>query len=177
MEQYFIDYSPFGEKEDVSKPYITFNRLFGAASLYEYSEKYGVHIYYGDGFAYERMKDGFTQLKFTAKWQYPIRAIMRTLNTSHETIWHAAEENHAYVSKFYWNDGLKEDAAYILDDYYEWDSANSNCFEALQDYDTSAWHYIDEKQPLWENWASTDDLKRCLDVSAVNVKYPFKFSQ
>lgn len=120
LEKYFIDYNPFGDGNLLDKPYITFNKLFDIKTLDEYATKLGVHIYYGDGFSYKRLENNKYEILFCTKWKYPISAIKKVLTLSHNIEWYAVEENCIYVSKFYWNNGIKENVMVIDDEYEKW---------------------------------------------------------
>ena len=131
LDLYFIDTDPLGDGTPVEQPYISFNKLFGVKSLNEYSEKYGVHISYGYGCSWAIQPDGSCDIKFCTRWQYPIRAIIRALELSHDIVWFAVEENHIYASKFYWNNGVKEDVMFIEDGKPAWDGICTKCFACI----------------------------------------------
>lgn len=172
LEQYFIDPDPFGDGQLVDPPYISFNRLFGVKSLKEYSESYGIYISYGNDFLWEERPDGLVDIKFTTRWQYPIRAILKVLELTHDTVWCAVEENHSYASKFLWQDGPKEFICALGDAYFDWDDAHPEFLQSLPDADDSAWYFLQEAEPAWQSWPSEDQFKRYLDVAAVHVQVP-----
>lgn len=173
LERYFIDVDPLGDGTPVEQPYLSFNKLFGVKSLNEYSDNYGVHIYYGYGCSWEMKPDGFCEAKFCTRWEYPIRAIIRTIELSHDTVWLAVEENRIYVSKFYWSDGVKEDVLNIEDGFDEWLDKNMEYDDSLEDPDDGVWHYLPTANGNWRNWPSSDNFSRYLDVAAVNVDTSF----
>ena len=172
VERYFIDTDPFGDGRPLERPYLSFNRLFGVKDLGEYSEKYGVHISYGYSFSWEELPDGLCEVKFVTRWEYPIRAIVRLLELSHDSVWFAVEENHIYISKFYWSNGVKEDVMYIAEEYDEWLGEHEDLFESLVDPDEEVWHFLPTATGTWLNWESADGFSRYLDVSAVDVELP-----
>ena len=177
LDRYLIDYNPFGDGRSIPRPYITFNRLFDAKSLDEYSEKYGVTIAYNWSFLWNELSNGLYEIKFYTRWEYPIRAILRALEVSHDTVWFACEENHIYVSKFYWSGGVKEDVLHIENDYYEWEEKNPLLFDTLEDGDDDVWYFLQGYKGTWKNWESHDGFKRYLDTSAINVKRPAFFEK
>ena len=172
LEQYFIDHDPLGDGIPMEHPYITFNKLFGVHSLNEYSEKYGVHIYYGYGFSWDELPNGQYEIKFCTRWEYPIRAIIRALNLDHGVEWFAVEENHIYVSKFYWSNGVKEDILFIEDDFYHWLDENIEFDDSLKDPDEGVWYFLQCAAGTWQHWESNDDFSRYLDTAAVDVELP-----
>ena len=172
LDKYFIDYKPFGEDESLIEPYITFNKLFNVESLYEYGNKYDVDIYYGRGFLYKTQEDGRFEILFCTKWKYPIEAIKKTLTLSRNTEWYAVEENRIYVSRFYWDNGIKEGVIVIEDGYYQWCHENEDLMENIEDPDDGVWHYLESAKEEWQNWESVDDFKRYEDA-VVKIKLPF----
>lgn len=174
LDKYFIDPDPFGDGIPLEHPYISFNKLFDVKSLNEYSDKIGVHISYGYSFSWDEQEDGLYEIKFCTRWQYPIKAIIRTVELSHDTVWYAVEENHIYVSKFYWDSGVKEDVLFIEDDFDKWLDKNMDYYFSLEDPDDGVWHFLSCAAEQWRNWESADGFARYNDVSAVNVSYPFR---
>lgn len=172
LDLYFIDTDPLGDGTPVEQPYISFNKLFGVKSLNEYSEKYGVHISYGYGCSWAIQPDGSCDIKFCTRWQYPIRAIIRALELSHDIVWFAVEENHIYASKFYWNNGVKEDVMFIEDGFDDWLNENMEFDDSLEDPDEGVWYYLPKATGTWQNWESADGFARYLDVAAVHVELP-----
>lgn len=100
LDTYLFDFFPCGPDNPMSEPYISFNKLFGLRSLSEYQEKIGVHIYYGFDFSWAKRDDGRYEVKFCTRWEYPIQAILKALELSHEVEWFAVEESCVFVSKF-----------------------------------------------------------------------------
>jgi hypothetical protein len=172
LEKYFIDTDPFGDGTLVEPPYVSFNQLFGVRSLNEYSDKYGVYISYGYSFSWNLQSDGLCEIKFCTRWEYPIRAIIRTLELSHNTVWFAVEENHVYVSKFYWSDGIKEDVILLGEEFDRWLDVNMAFDDSLEDPDDGVWYYLPTSTGTWQNWESNDGFARYLDVAAVHVELP-----
>lgn len=176
LYKYFIDFNPFNDEVPLNEPYITFNKLFGVKSLNEYSEKYGVIIYYGFSFSYKERPDGLYEVKFCTRWKYPILAIIRLLELSHEVQWYAVEENCIYVSKFYWKNGVKEDVKKLelVKEYEDWREKNKDFEDTLEDWDDWVWYYLEDSKTNWINWESSDNFDRYLDKSVYNVNLPFK---
>ncbi len=172
LDQYFIDSNPFGEGTALELPYISFNKLFGVKSLNEYSERYGVHIAYGHSFSWEAHPNGMYEVKFCTRWEYPIHAILRTLEVAHDTLWFAVEENHIYASKFYWSEGVKEDVLFIEDGFDEWLNDHTEFNDSLKDPDEGVWYYLPTAIGTWQNWESMDGFARYCDIAAVHVKLP-----
>jgi hypothetical protein len=175
LEQYFIDSNPFGDNSPIDSPYITFNRLFSVRSLQDYHVQYGAYIYYGNGCSWKKRADGLYEIKFCTRWEYPIRAIIRAVELAHDTIWYAVEENHIYVSKFYWDEGVKEDVCLLDEDELDdWADKNIGHERDISDDDDEVWHYLSEVETVWRNWPSSDHYKRYLDVAAFRVELSFK---
>ena len=172
LEQYFIDPDPFGDGIPLDHPYISFNRLFGVKHLGEYHDKYGVYIYYGNSFSYSELADGSYEIKFCTRWEYPIRAILRVLELSHDTQWFALEENHVYVSRFYWAGEIKEDVMVIADEFDHWLDENMEFDDSLEDPDDGVWYFLPTAKGTWQNWESTDHFARYLDVAVVDIQHP-----
>jgi hypothetical protein len=161
----------------LADPYISFNKLFGCKNLNEYNEYYGVHISYDMGFGWEELPDGFLEVKFCTRWQYPIQAIVQALKLcKSELVWYACEENHCYISRFQWTDfGVQEYILPLDDDYWDWDSENKNqaqnCIEE-KDYNDSVWDFILLSQKRWRVWSGSDDFSRYRNTSVVYVEKP-----
>ena len=156
LERYFIDYKPFGEEEVFSEPYITFNKLFDIKSLMEYREKIGAHIYYGLGCSYKQIDDGRYEIMFCTEWEYPIEAIKKVIMLSCSTEWYAVEENYSYISKFYWDDEVKEKFMLIEDGYDEWLDANREFSDSLEPPDCDVWYYLQIAKEEWHEWEGND---------------------
>lgn len=173
LDQFFIDTDPFGDGTPVEQPYISFNKLFGAKSLNEYEEKYGRYISYGWGCTWSMRADNLCELLFCTRWEYPIRAIIRTLELAHDAKWFCVEENFAYISKFYWLNDVREDVFILGDDYDQWLEENMDYDDSIKDPDDGVWHYLPTAKGKWLNWPSSDNFTRYRDVSAYTVENPF----
>ena len=173
LEKYFIDYDPFGDGSPREEPYISFNQLFSVRSLNEHSEKYGVHISYGYSFSWMQQGDGTYEIKFCTRWEYPIRAILRAIELAHDTVWYAVEENHIYVSRFYWDNGVKEDILRIEEAFDDWEEDKENFIDSLKDPDDSVWYFLPTLKEPWQDWPSTDNFRRYLDTPVVHVPLTF----
>ena len=172
LDRYFMDPDPFRDGAPVEQPCISFNKLFGVESLEEYSERYGVYVAYGYGCSWSARSDGRCEIKFRTRWEYPIRAILRALELSHDTVWYAVEENFISVSKFCWSDGVKEDVLFIEDGFSDWLRANEDFDASLEDWDDGVWYYLPTATGTWRRWESADGFARYLDVAAVHVELP-----
>lgn len=126
FEEFFLDYKPFDEKNIPDSPYITFHKLFGLPSFYDYDLNYSTSIYNGFGFHWCDLFDGKVEIKFCTRWEYPIEVIIKALELGQNQIeWFACEENHVYISKFQWSTAGVEEFVYLLDDDY-WDRVDKN---------------------------------------------------
>lgn len=172
LDSYLIDYDPFGDGNLLVAPYITFNRMFGVESLDKYLKDIGTNISYGEGFSYKRQDDNKYEVMFCTKWKYPIEAIKKLLMLSHNVEWYAVEENCIYVSKFYWENGVREDVMVIEEGYHEWANMHMDFCDSLEDPDCAVWHYLQSSKDRWQRWESVDNYKR-YEESAVNVLMPF----
>ena len=83
-------------------------------SIYEYADKVDVPISYGWGTYWRETENGLYELMFCTRWKYPIKAITKSIELSHDTVWMAFEENNIYVSRFYWDNGVKQDVLQIM---------------------------------------------------------------
>lgn len=159
FNHYFWDKKPFGEEGD--KPYITFNQLMGVNSLMEYRDCYGVSIYYGYGFIHRRLENNKMEFLFATRWYYPIEAIKKAVEIDHDLIWYAVEENVVHISKFYWDDKVREDV-YVpgenWDVWYEKNVEYSNNIK--EDPDDDVWDFLVDIEPKWVEWPSTDSFQR-----------------
>ncbi len=161
LETYFLDPFPLGPEHPVTEPYISFNKMFGVPSLNDYQENIGKYIYYGFGTSCAEVADGLVAIKFCIRWEYPIQAILRILELDHEVTWFAVEENHIYVSKFYWDGGVKEDVLLIDDDaFHEWFEAHATFVHFLPDCDDDIWYYLQTVEEHWKTWESNDNFER-----------------
>ncbi len=175
LNTYFIDYSPISPDKVLEEPYISFNKLFGIQSLGEpeYREQYGEHIYYGNGFSWKKQDNGLYEIKFTTRWQYPIQAILRAVELSHDTVWYAVEENDIYVSKFHWHDGVQEDVVLIDEDsYWTWREGREDFDDTLDDDDDMIWYYLEAIMPKWRAWKCEDLLERYRDKAMRDIDLP-----
>ncbi|MGT2715873.1 hypothetical protein [Streptococcus respiraculi] len=149
LEQYFIDYYPTYEDKCLDPPYISFNRLMRVSNLVEYQEKYGEYIYYGYGFSYREISDGKYIVKFATKREYPIAAINQAIAIDSTIEWYAVEENCSYISKFYWNHGVKEAIELLMDDFFIWIEKHYELDDSLSDEDHIAWYYLQNRKAFW----------------------------
>ncbi|KXT77148.1 hypothetical protein STRDD11_02701 [Streptococcus sp. DD11] len=160
LEKYFLDFYPIQKEERMDPPYISFNRLMGVVDLEEYYEKYGQYIYYGYGFSYKEQADGRYLVKFATRHDYPIAAIRQAVNLEHTIEWYAIEECCIYISKFYWNDGVKELIQVVgnLSTFVDWVEENYEFDEGLSDEDHIFWYYLQEHGGAWPWLAWSDEL-------------------
>ena len=86
--------------------------------------------------------------------------------------WYAVEENNIYVSKFYWDDGVKESVAVIHDPYYDWLGDNMSYGDELEDCDSDVWFFLENANVQWQAWDDSDGFKR-YEQPAHDVKCPF----
>lgn len=159
FETYFLDYYPIDEKR-IGPPYISFNKLMGVKNIGKYGELFGEYIYYGYGFTYQMRLDGLMVVTFATKWSYPIAAIKAAIHMDHNLEWYAVEENCIYVSRFYWNHGVKEAICLLGDDFGRWAEARYEFEEALVDSDHIVWYYLLENKINWLDRATLLDLPR-----------------
>ncbi|MDO4773219.1 MAG: hypothetical protein Q4A72_06650 [Bacillota bacterium] len=175
LEQYFIDEDPSGESVVLEQPYLSFHKLFGVKGFGEYEEKVAcTRIDYAFGFGYYEREDGLYEMKFRSRWFYPIKAIMKALELSHDLVWYAVEENHIYISKFYWDGGVKEDVLYIEYEYDSWSGENPDFFEGLEDWDGDVWYFLPTVKQEWKHWESTNGFQRYFGDQAVPDPFPFE---
>ena len=118
--------------------------------------------------------DDTYELKYCHRWFYPITCITRLIETFHDVVWYLVEENHIYVSKFYWDNGVKEDVMDIEYQYYDWLDENPIFGDDLDFSDDDVWYFLKTLKENWINWESTDNYARYLDIAAYDVDYPFK---
>lgn len=159
LEKYFIDNNPFGD-EIIEKPYITFNKIFGMGSLQDYREKVGKTIDYGYGFSYYPIDSDNYAILFCTRWNYPIQAIKKLLQLSNKTEWYLVEENYVYISKFCWENGVKEKVMWIRDGYDDWFISNEELYLDIKDPDSDVWYYLQAADETWLDWESNDQFKR-----------------
>lgn len=166
LEQYFLD------SDSPTYHTITLNKLFGVKDIDEYKEKYGVPIYYGYSYSWNELPDGLYEIKFCTRWEYPIRAIIRTLELDHDAQWFAVEESDYYVSRFYWLNGVQEDILFLGDEYEQWYEDHVDYDNPLDDPDREVWHYLPHSTGTWHNWKSDDGFARYLDTPVIHVEKP-----
>jgi len=177
LETYFIDNNPFGDEKPLAEPYISFNKLFGCTISNEYYQQYGVHISYDMGFIWRDQNDGTVEIKFCTRWEYPIKAIVKSLELcKSELVWYACEENHCYVSRFQWtNVGVQEHILPLDDEYWDWDGETENRQQGRieeGDYDDSIWYYFPLSRKSWRVWPSSDNFSRYWKASVVHIEKP-----
>lgn len=149
LQKYLLDYYPFYENKKLDSPYISFNKLTNVKDIREYSNLYGVYIYYGYGFSYLKRDDNKFVVKFATRWEYPISAIQKAMELDHTVEWYAMEESCIYVSKFYFQNGLMEDIALLTDDFNKWADENYDFEESLSDNDHLIWYYLPQIKQRW----------------------------
>ena len=111
-------------------------------------------------FLYEKTDDGREAVLFATRWQYPIKAILNTIGKWHDLEWYAVEENCIYASRFYWNDGVKEDVAYIDDDYGDWLGDNKSLDESFEFPNDGVWYFLSTSDIDWINWPDLDGFTK-----------------
>ncbi|HFU3730364.1 TPA: hypothetical protein ACGO80_002053 [Streptococcus suis] len=159
FETYFLDSYPIDERK-IDPPYISFNKLVCVKNIGEYGEQFGEYIYYGYGFTYQMRSDGLMVVTFATQRAYPIAAIRAAIQLDHSLEWYAIEENCIYVSRFYWNNGVKEVICLLGDDFAEraWDKYEFE--ESLADSDHIVWYFLLENDAKWLGWSSGLGLPR-----------------
>ena len=160
LEKYFIDDYPIDKEKRIEPPYISFNKIMGVSDISEYCEKFGECIYYGYGFSYIEQTDGRYLVKFATKREYPIAAIRQAITIDSTIEWYAVEENCIYISKFYWNDGVKEAIAILLDDFFTWVKRHDELDDSLSDEDHITWYYIQDHTISWLPCSEDQTLPR-----------------
>lgn len=170
----FYDCEPYSTTEHV--PNISFNKLFGVGSVDEYYNTIGIPISYGWGFSYISRHDNKCVIKFQTKSFYPIEAIIKAIKLSHDIEWFVVEENCSYVSKFYWDEKVREAVLYIEKAYSDWYERHLDFEDALFDEnesDCGVWYFLKYYKGEWKQWPSDDNFIRYKNNYAHNVKYPF----
>ena len=84
LNEFFIDYYPFGKDEKLKEPYIylyiyiSFSKILDSDSINKYHEKYGESIYYVWVliFIWKNRNDTI-EIKFLSRWLYFIWAIVK----------------------------------------------------------------------------------------------------
>lgn len=169
LSKYFLDDKPFEESKKLTKPYITFNKLFNTKIDENYSETYGEYIYYGEGFEYNELEDGNVEILFNTRWRYPIKAIEKALELcKNDIIWYAIEENLIYISKFYWNNKVVEETLYLENriDFEKFNKENEN-----PDTNFWIWNYNPESKEGWKIWECSDFNKRYFEDYPAQLYY------
>ena len=138
LDRLFIDYTPFEEEEPLKDPYIVFRKIYETIDLDELKSRDKTDIYYGFGFSYRRCSNDIYEIKFATRWRYPIVAIIQAINLDHNLIWYCVEENNLYISRFFWNNGVKEEVALLDDAFYSWFDTPS----LIDDCDDVVWYYL-----------------------------------
>ena len=113
------------------------------------------------------------EIKYCQRWRYPITSINRLIESYHDVVWYLVEENHIYVSKFYWDNGVKEDVMDIEYEYYDWLDENPIFGDSLDTTDDDVWYFLQTVDKKWINWESTDNFARYLDIASHEVDHPF----
>lgn len=174
FEKYFLDFEPFGKNNVPDSPYITFHKLFGAATYYDYDSKYSARVYNGYGFHWEEIHDKQIEVKFCTRWEYPVEVIIKALELGQGQIeWFSCEENHVYVSCFCWtSEGVVEHVLVLDDNYWDWIDENEAHLEKIigdRDFDDEVWYYLPLCKYAWKTWPSCDIYSRYAGKAAVHV--------
>ena len=154
---------------------MSFNKLFGVDSLDEYQGKIGTIISYSHGFSVVCRSDDKCVVKFQTRTYYPIKAIIKAIELSHEVEWYAVEENYIYISKFHWDNHVREDVLLLDEEYSDWSMKNIDYDDAVfeeNEADCGVWYYLRYNKHGWREWKSDDNFSRYESV-ANEVKYPF----
>lgn len=158
LDKYFLDDEPFEKGVKLNEPYIAFNKLFNTKLNDKYSELYGESIYYGDGFEYNELGNGKIEILFNTRGRYPIKAIEKALELcKNDIIWYAVEENLIYVSKFYWDNEIKEDTLF-LENNNSFNIFNESIIEPKSNF--WIWEYPIEEQEVWQLWQCNNLVER-----------------
>lgn len=164
LDCYFIDYNSFEFEEPLKDPYIGFRKIYETIEADELKSREKEDIYYGYGFSYKCINDAW-EIKFATRWCYPIVAIIQAISLNHNLVWYAMEENTIFISRFSWNNGIKEEVTFLDDKFYEWlDDADLS----IEDDDNYIWHYPEVNDLKWQEWPSNDNFKRYDDL-VVNI--------
>ena len=179
--RYFFDNDPFGDGKQTI--FISFNKIFDVQSVGEYIDKIGTPISYGNGVSFTWQSENRCVLKFQTRNYYPIEAIIKAIELSHDIEWFAVEENQIYVSKFYWgSDHVKEYVLHIEKEYDTWITNYADFDDALfeeNEADCGVWYFLrycksEGCKNEWHEWQSEDGFSRYRNCrAAVFVKYPF----
>lgn len=173
LQRWLLDDAPFGEKW--KKQSLSFNRLFNLSTVEEYTEKVGLAISYGLSTSVVKTGDDQYVLKFVTRWAYPIEAIKKLLEVSHETVWQAIEENCVFLSCFYWHDGVREKVKYYYDNANLWEDEREHedpgYWDRFEDPDYWIWEYVDISREPWVEWPDEDGFHR-YDKAIIDVVLP-----
>ena len=90
------------------------------------------------------------ELMFCTKWEYLIKAIVKAIELLHYTVWYAVEENCIYVSKYYWDNGVKEDVLVLGDEYWHRKKQSEMMIEFIDDPDFDVWYYLSYSPQIWQ---------------------------
>ena len=87
------------------------------------------------------------------------------------------EENYVYISKFCWENGVKEKVMWIRDGYDDWFISNEELYLDIKDPDSDVWDYLQVADEEWLDWESNDQFKRYegLAHDALREDNPFLF--
>lgn len=158
LEKYLLDYYPISKEERVKSAYITFNKLFNVNGLNEYSYKeYGADPEPSHEFIYKEISENCYEVKFCTKWYYPIKAIIRLLETCKDAVeWYAVEENKIYISKFTWNNNKIKEEVFELDEAFDEYTINYMDYtDETEDYETPdnmVWYFNFNENGKWIEW-------------------------
>lgn len=175
FEMYFLDFEPFGKDNVPDSPYITFHKLFGFDSYYDYDSQYSASIYNGYGFDWKELEDKRIEIKFCTRWEYPIEVIIKALELGKNQIeWFACEENYRYISKFLWiTDGIEEQVFLLEDDYGDWYLKNEEYLDYImgdRECDDAVWYYLPFCKHGWKKWPSKDIYSRYAGKHGVDIE-------
>lgn len=151
-----LDEIIIGDPANLTHSYISFDRLFGIP--YDDIHMRNVLV--------SKISDNLYELKYCQRWYYPITAIITLIETYHDVVWYLVEENHIYISKFYWNNGIKEDVMNIEDEYNDWLDENPIFGDSLDFSDDDVWYFLNTQKEKWINWESNNNFTRYLDIAA-----------
>ena len=170
--KYFLDNVAFGK--DSSTLNISFNKLFNVKTVEDYYNKIGTTISYGWVFSYVSCEDKCV-IKFLTRSFYPIEAIIQAIKLSHDLEWYAVNDNNIYLSKFYWDNEIKEDILYLGDDFDNWIKKHIDFDDSLfeeNESDCGVWYFLRYSKHKWKNCDRLKDISIFNNYNAY-VKYPF----
>ena len=173
--RYFHDNEPFGDGKQTI--FVSFNKLFDVQNVGEYIDKIGTPISYGNGVSFTWQSTNRCVLKFQTRNNYPIEAIIKAIELSHDIEWFSVEENQIYVSKFSWKgDHVKEYVLHIENEYDTWITKYTDFDDALfedNEADCGVWYFLRYCKNEWREWQSEDGFSRYRNFRAYEIKYPF----